>query len=508
VKRGEEENEEEVDDPLSIKEEVDDPLSITNETEFELGFVKEELLEVKLECPEDEEEGQGKSVIGGNSSNQGMKESEDSKTVKPCIQCDYVTSSAIGLKRHIESKHEGIQYFCEQCNYVSSEKGNLKKHILNKHEGIRYYCDLCDYSATRSNILKKHVDSKHPGYLSTKSKAPHEVILYPCDQSDSFATGSDNLDLRIASQNEEELTETGKLEIREEEGQESTETVESVMVYVKEELLEVKIECPEDQGVTVEEGCAISPLQAAQKAQYQCDKCVFISWKPSYLKQHIAAKHEGIRYPCDQCKGVFTSYGNLGKHKKTKHNGEKSKSSEAEGEVGEGSIGNNAGDGSKSSEADTIDCDLCPFAAVTPWSIKAHKMKEHDIEAFFCYSCVGFVADTNEEKIEHIKEKHPHLKCNKCEYVAAVIGNLKEHFSKNHLERLDVSTVYRVPFTLDKAGKKRYQCDECDHSSSRSDSLRIHKDSKHKGIRYPCDDCDYDAAHLSSLSKHKKQKHN
>ena len=131
-----------------------------------------------------------------------MKESDDSKTVKPCIQCDYVTSSAIGLKRHVESKHEGIQYFCEQCNYVSSEKGNLKKHILNKHEGIRYYCDLCDYSATRSNILKKHVDSKHPGYLSTKSKAPHEVILYPCDQSDSFATGSDNLDLRIASQNE------------------------------------------------------------------------------------------------------------------------------------------------------------------------------------------------------------------------------------------------------------------------------------------------------------------
>lgn len=40
------------------------------------------------------------------------------------------------------------------------------------------------------------------------------------------------------------------------------------MVHVKEELLEVKIECPEDQdqGVTVEEGCAISPLQAASKS--------------------------------------------------------------------------------------------------------------------------------------------------------------------------------------------------------------------------------------------------
>ena len=30
------------------------------ELESELGFVKEELLEVKMECPEDEEEGQGK----------------------------------------------------------------------------------------------------------------------------------------------------------------------------------------------------------------------------------------------------------------------------------------------------------------------------------------------------------------------------------------------------------------------------------------------------------------
>ena len=38
-----------------------------------------------------------------------------------------------------------------------------------------------------------------------------------------------------------------------------------------------------------------------KKPKHQCNECSFITTRASYLKRHIEAKHEDIRYPCDQC---------------------------------------------------------------------------------------------------------------------------------------------------------------------------------------------------------------
>ena len=54
-----------------------------------------------------------------------------------------------------------MRYPCDQCEYAATEIGSLKKHKESKHEGIRYPCDQCDYSATHISNLKKHKKRKH-----------------------------------------------------------------------------------------------------------------------------------------------------------------------------------------------------------------------------------------------------------------------------------------------------------------------------------------------------------
>ena len=44
-----------------------------------------------------------------------------------------VATTAQGLKRHKESKHEGITYPCDQCDLVATQAGSLKLHKKRKH---------------------------------------------------------------------------------------------------------------------------------------------------------------------------------------------------------------------------------------------------------------------------------------------------------------------------------------------------------------------------------------
>ena len=37
--------------------------------------------------------------------------------------------------------------------------------------------------------------------------------------------------------------------------------------------------------------------------------------------------------------------------------------------------------------------------------------------------------------------------------------------------------------------------------------FRVHKKSKHEGIRYPCNECEYAAIQVADLKRHKKRKH-
>ena len=50
---------------------------------------------------------------------------------------------------------------CDKCNYQSTKAFNVKKHIAAIHDGVRYPCQFCSYKATESGHLKKHIRAKH-----------------------------------------------------------------------------------------------------------------------------------------------------------------------------------------------------------------------------------------------------------------------------------------------------------------------------------------------------------
>ena len=55
--------------------------------------------------------------------------------------------------------------------------------------------------------------------------------------------------------------------------------------------------------------------------------------------------------------------------------------------------------------------------------------------------------------------------------------------------------------------KMGYPCDECKYVATRTNDLKRHVESKHKGVRYPCPECEYAATTASHLKKHMKKKH-
>ena len=79
----------------------------------------------------------------------------------PCDQCEYTTTDLSVLKRHKKSKHEGFRYSCDQCEYTGTRK-QFRLH-KRKHEGFIYRCDQCEYAATDQSTLKRHKESKHEG---------------------------------------------------------------------------------------------------------------------------------------------------------------------------------------------------------------------------------------------------------------------------------------------------------------------------------------------------------
>ena len=45
-----------------------------------------------------------------------------------CDKCDYYAITAVSLKLHLESFHDGVRYPCDKCEYKATSCGSLKFH--------------------------------------------------------------------------------------------------------------------------------------------------------------------------------------------------------------------------------------------------------------------------------------------------------------------------------------------------------------------------------------------
>ena len=135
----------------------------------------------------------------------------------PCTECEWEGATSDGLKKHTESKHEGIVYPCDECSFSSIRAFHLKHHKEAKHDGIRYPCDQCNASFVERNSLELHVESKHEGikylcdqceYKGSKNalwkhkKFKHSGIIYQCEECEYDTTNKAALKRHFASKHE------------------------------------------------------------------------------------------------------------------------------------------------------------------------------------------------------------------------------------------------------------------------------------------------------------------
>ena len=98
---------------------------------------------------------------------------------KKCDQCDYSTTFATTLKRHIRTHGGQKLNKCDLCGHLFHQTGNLKRHMLIHNGEKPHKCRHCNYSCSETGDLKKHMRT-HSG------EKP-----YKCDQCDyASATAS------------------------------------------------------------------------------------------------------------------------------------------------------------------------------------------------------------------------------------------------------------------------------------------------------------------------------
>ena len=78
-----------------------------------------------------------------------------------CNQCDYASSYAHHLRRHLKTHSGEKSNKCNQCDFASSDAGSLRRH-LKTHSGEKpKKCDQCDFASSNAGNLRRHLKTHY-----------------------------------------------------------------------------------------------------------------------------------------------------------------------------------------------------------------------------------------------------------------------------------------------------------------------------------------------------------
>ena len=84
------------------------------------------------------------------------------KRTNQCNLCDYASSKAGNLNRHVKTHCIEKQNKCNQCNYASSDAGDLRTHLKTHTREKSNKCNHCDYVSSQAGHLRTHLKT-HSG---------------------------------------------------------------------------------------------------------------------------------------------------------------------------------------------------------------------------------------------------------------------------------------------------------------------------------------------------------
>ena len=95
------------------------------------------------------------------------KKTDKTETPNKCNQCDYASSQAGHLRRHLKTHNGEKTNKCNRCYFASSYASALKTH-LKTHSGEKSNkCKQCDFASSQSGNLRTHLKT-HSGEKPNK----------------------------------------------------------------------------------------------------------------------------------------------------------------------------------------------------------------------------------------------------------------------------------------------------------------------------------------------------
>lgn len=231
---------------------------------------------------------------------------------------------------------------------------------------------------------------------------------------------------------------------------------------------------------------------------YSCETCGMQFLSPGGLRKHIRAAHDNEMKSCKVCGKQFNEF-NLKLHMKTH-------------------------------EAPKHVCQYCGKAFRENFQLKEHIQATHLKEPFQCQEC----EQDFESKVllnAHTKSEHTRLLCPKCgesfinnQGLSCHLRVCDDKFANGTPTETRKKVIHTLPCRycsrkfngrrkLDDHEAKHenneliYQCDQCDWSFSRKDTLTTHQVGVHKGVRHRCDYCEEKFEHNKAKFDHMRTVH-
>jgi len=324
---------------------------------------------------------------------------------------------------------------CEQCDFHSTSKSNLKKHVQSKHDGIRYFCDQCDHITTQNSHLKAHIRSKHKdntivndnlkikgltGEERTNSIAvsdPDFFANYLNNEDDSFQIKSEEIeDMEdMTNQTCESLTEFNAKPF----SFETEEIDQSTFVFKTENIEYEQFSAPSENS-----DYQVNPnfYKPTPEKHHKCEQCDFYSTTKSNLKKHVQSQHDGIRYQCPHCDHTTSQKIRLKSHILSKHD---------------------------NNDHYEYHCEKCAYRTNDKPNLNRHIASQHDGILYYCDQC-DYKSKQRSLLKGHIEAKHEGVQynCDKCDYKGAFKGSLRKHIVKHHLNDSDSALVQQKELTM------------------------------------------------------------
>ena len=266
-----------------------------------------------------------------------------------------------------------------------------------------------------------------------------------------------------------------------------------------------------------------------QSKKLKCDKCDKVYGKRNHLRQHIEAKHFGVRYSCEKCVYQATTQSSLNMHIKATHEGVRYACNLCEYQASQQGI-LKAHIESKH-EGVKYACDQCDYKATTKSSLKIHIEAKHEGVRYACDLC-EYRATQQTRLKQHIKSKHELLSAaesletkglsnedaqiNESNDISRLIHPSEHSFEESFIEEErednyiktnlpDKEYSSKTTFKRNQSGK--FMCDQCDKVYGKQTHLQQHIEAKHIGVLYSCEKCVYQSVWKSTLETHMEAIH-